>query len=145
MTTLALPHLFSAFLIRLLPLPPTRQQTTLIQSFSLLLLGLFLSALATLNFSLSLMIGILSAPFSFVRPSKSIVLIAVMNLSLALLAPPVVMGGVTWWLNKDVAEVLAQAAFGWHVWGMWTQVVVWLVWWPAWVTAAVVAAQGLYQ
>ncbi|WEW60638.1 Glycosyl phosphatidyl inositol protein transamidase complex subunit [Emydomyces testavorans] len=45
---------------------PTAQQFLLIKSFSLLLLGLFLSALATLNFSLSLLMGLLCAPLSFV-------------------------------------------------------------------------------
>ncbi|KAF2096916.1 Glycosylphosphatidylinositol:protein transamidase, GAA1 component [Rhizodiscina lignyota] len=142
--TLVLPHAFSQALARIPPQPPTPQQITLIQSFSLLLLGLFLSALATLNFSLSLMIGLLSTPFSFVRPSKSPILVGLMNLLLAAMAPPVVMGGIAWWFGKDVGELLAQASFGWHVWGMWTQVVIWLVWWPAWVTASVVAIGALY-
>ncbi len=33
--------------------------------------------------------------------------------------------------------MLKEAAFGWDVWGMNTQVVVWCVWWPAWVTGMV--------
>ncbi|ODH47592.1 rhomboid protein 2 [Paracoccidioides brasiliensis] len=45
---------------------PTAQQFLLIKSFSLLLLGLFLSALATLNFSLSFMIGLLCTPLSLI-------------------------------------------------------------------------------
>lgn len=90
------------------------------------------------------MVGLLSAPFSFVRTSKSKVLAIIINVLLAAIAPPVVMGGTAWWFGKDVAELLAQASFGWHVWGMWTQVVVWLVWWPAWVTASVVTVVGLY-
>lgn len=124
---------------------PTSQQITLLQCFSLLLHGLFLSALATINFSLSLMIGLLSAPFTFVRPSKNKFLIALMNLVLVATAPPVVVGAVAAYLKYDIDAILAQASFGWHVWGMWTQVVVWLVWWPAWVIAGVVAANGLYN
>jgi glycosylphosphatidylinositol transamidase len=33
--------------------------------------------------------------------------------------------------------VLKEAAFGWDVWGMTTQVVVWCVWWPAWLVGMV--------
>ena len=36
-----------------------------------------------------------------------------------------------------IGEVLKEAAFGWDVWGMNTQVVVWCVWWPAWVVGMV--------
>lgn len=142
--TLLIPHIASLALTKALPHKPTSQEITLLQCFSLLLHGLFLSALATLNFSLSLMIGLLSVPFSFVRPSKNILLVALMNAFLVATAPPVVMGAVVLYMKKDVAALLAQASFGWHVWGMWTQVIVWLVWWPAWVIAGVVAANGLY-
>lgn len=142
--TLLSPHLASLALTKALPHRPTSQEMTLLQCFSLLLHGLFLSALATLNFSLSLMVGLLSVPFSFVRPSKNVALVALMNVVLTATAPPVVMGGVALYLKKDVAALLAQASFGWHVWGMWTQVIVWLVWWPAWVIAGVVACNGLY-
>src|SRR3954447_20437715 len=47
---------------------PTTQQYQLIKSFSLLLLGMFLSSLATLNFSLALIIGLLASPLTFMRP-----------------------------------------------------------------------------
>ncbi|KAA8629245.1 hypothetical protein SMACR_03516 [Sordaria macrospora] len=46
----------------------TTQQYHLIRSFSLLLLGMFLSSLATLNFSLAFLVGVFSAPLTFVRP-----------------------------------------------------------------------------
>lgn len=38
----------------------------------------------------------------------------------------------------SIGEVLREAAFGWRVWGMYTSVVVWGVWWPAWLVGAVV-------
>ncbi|EEP80580.1 conserved hypothetical protein [Uncinocarpus reesii 1704] len=53
---------------------PTAQQFLLIKSFSLLLLGLFLSALATLNFSLSLLMGLFCTPLSFagyIKPTST--------------------------------------------------------------------------
>src|SRR5690606_381245 len=52
-------------------LAPTAQTFTLVKSFSLLLLGLFLSTLATINFSLSFVIGLLSVPFTFTRFLKA--------------------------------------------------------------------------
>ena len=50
---------------------PTAQQYHLIKSFSLLLLGLFLSALATLNFSLAFLVGLLAAPLTHMQPITS--------------------------------------------------------------------------
>lgn len=43
----------------------------------------------------------------------------------------------TVYFGLDVGEVLKEAAFGWDVWGMNTQVVVWCVWWPAWVVGMI--------
>ena len=36
-----------------------------------------------------------------------------------------------------IQDLLTQAAFGWDVWGMNTQVVVWCVWWPAWLVGGI--------
>jgi glycosylphosphatidylinositol transamidase len=43
----------------------------------------------------------------------------------------------SWYWDLRIEEILKQAAFGWDVWGMNTQVVVWCVWWPAWLTGMV--------
>ncbi|KAJ6162720.1 Rhomboid protein 2 [Penicillium chrysogenum] len=114
----------------------------LIKSFSLLLLGLSLSTLATLNFSLSFMIGLLCAPLSFVArlQGSAPFRLATSSLGLVLLnlvSPPTVLLGVCWYMGISVETVLTQAAFGWDIWGMWTQVVVWCVWWPAWLIGCV--------
>ena len=60
---LTLPYLLSHLLTKYYA--PTAQQYQLIRSFSLLLLGMFLSSLATLNFSLALIVGVLSTPLTF--------------------------------------------------------------------------------
>ncbi|KAF2033256.1 Glycosylphosphatidylinositol:protein transamidase, GAA1 component [Setomelanomma holmii] len=125
--------------------PISQQKITLIQCFSLLLLGMFLAALATLNFSLSFLIGVLTTPLSFVRKSKSAALTWLQLVILAVLNPIMVAQWSCKLLGLDVAEVLRLAATGWHVWGMWTQVVVWLVWAPAWVMGAMVVAGGLFD
>lgn len=134
----ALPHLASHLLTT--KFRPTAQQYALMQSFSLLLLGMFLSTLATLNFSLSLMVGLLSTPLSFVRPWPSLPAARWASaLLLHLLAPTAVLAlwSAYWSAWSGLGEVLREAAFGWHVWSMYTSVVVWGVWWPAWLVGAV--------
>jgi glycosylphosphatidylinositol transamidase len=120
---------------------PTATHFRLIKCFSLLTLGMFLSALATLNFSLSFLVGLFSVPFTFIRPFPerrwtaglaSIVL-------LQGLTPTAALVGVAYYWKEPVVGILKEAAFGWAVWGMWTQVVVWCVWWPAWVIVGVLA------
>ncbi|RAH74780.1 GPI-anchor transamidase subunit GAA1 [Aspergillus aculeatinus CBS 121060] len=149
-----LPIALAASLTRGLTTTPREQsqQSLLIKSFSLLVLGLFLSTLATLNFSLSFMIGLLCTPLSFVnridprtasRPLRAVLAVAGLVL-LNVLSPPVVLLGACRYVGVDVETVLTQAAFGWDVWGMWTQVVVWCVWWPAWVTGCALLGFSLF-
>lgn len=149
---IVLPLLLAALLSKGLGLsaPIVPQQYLLIKSFSLLLLGLSLSTLATLNFSLSLMIGLLCAPLSFIscpETNSAALRYAVSGLGLVvlnLLSPPIVLIGVCWYTGVSVETILTQAAFGWDVWGMWTQVVVWCVWWPAWLIGCVLEGSYLF-
>ncbi|KAI1940137.1 Glycosyl phosphatidyl inositol protein transamidase complex subunit [Ophidiomyces ophidiicola] len=138
---------------------PTIQEFLLIKSFSLLLLGLFLSALATLNFSLSLLLGLFCIPLSLIgyiehqgsnsakqgnanktlMRGESHVLVKVITgvAILNLVAPTAVLLGASAIAKVSVEMILTEAAFGWDVWGMWTQVAVWCVWWPAWLIGTV--------
>ena len=61
----------------------------------------------------------------------------VVGILLGLIAPTTVLAAGSWYWGLGIKEVLTQAAFGWDVWGMNTQVVVWCVWWPAWVVGGV--------
>jgi glycosylphosphatidylinositol transamidase len=124
--------------------PLSAQERTLIQCFSLLLLGMILAALATLNFSQSFLIGVLATPLSFVRKSNKTWLTAVQLLVLAVLNPVMVAQWSAKLLGVDLQDVLVLAAEGWHVSGLWTQVTVWLVWFPAWVLGNVVVAGGMF-
>jgi GPI-anchor transamidase subunit GAA1 len=124
--------------LALRPLAPTAQTFTLVKSFSLLLLGLFLSTLATINFSLSFVIGLLSVPFTFTRFLKAGIIERVFFWTLLqVLSPMMALELVAKYWGLPVGEILKEAAFGWKVWGMWTQVVVFGVWWPAWIAAQV--------
>lgn len=125
---------------------PSEQEMILIQCFSLLLLGMFLSALATLNFSLALLLGLLSTP-TLLLPSggnkKHAQLLK--SLVVGLANPLIVMALSTTWLGGSIATILIQAAEGWQVWGMWSQIVVWLVWWPAWMAMYNISILRLLQ
>ncbi|KAF4632659.1 hypothetical protein G7Y89_g5466 [Cudoniella acicularis] len=117
---------------------PTNQQYQLIKAFSLLLLGMFLSSLATLNFSLAFLVGLLAAPLTYMQPFPGRpISTAFLVLVLSLLAPTTVLFAGTYYWKLGVGEVLKEAAFGWDVWGMNTQVVVWCVWWPAWLVGMI--------
>ncbi|OJJ49164.1 hypothetical protein ASPZODRAFT_150101 [Penicilliopsis zonata CBS 506.65] len=145
-----LPLSVAALLARGSAHPPIRQQYLLIKSFSLLLLGLALSALATLNFSLSFMVGLLCVPLTFVDRiscSKAPVRIAATLsglLVLNALSPPAVLVAGCHYAGVSVESVLTHAAFGWDVWGSWTPVVVWCVWWPAWLVGCVLLGVSLF-
>jgi len=152
-TAIILPTL-SAFLLSRFR-RPTLQETTIIQCLSLLLLGMFFSALATLNFSLSYILGLFASPLSFVReirgqaPGKFVgrnqkAISAIGCFLLLAINPVVLIRAATFYWGRDVVKVLVQAAEGWHIFGLWTQVVVWLVWWPAWFTGSFVVAGGLF-
>lgn len=62
----------------------------------------------------------------------------VLGLSLSLLTPNAVLFAGSWYWDISVVTLLREAAFGWMVWGMRTGVVVWCVWWPAYVIGVVV-------
>lgn len=119
---------------------------------------MFLATLSTLNFSLAFLIGLLSAPLSFLgsqplshpspsstsgAPKSTLAKKLFENALLHLISPPVVaFAGCRWW-GVNVGDMLLEAAFGWQVSGLWTQVVVWCVWWPAWLVGAVVVSPVL--
>jgi glycosylphosphatidylinositol transamidase len=136
---------------------PTTSQYTITKSLSLLVLGLFLSALATLNFSLSMTLGLLAAPLAFVdrvapKEYKKKPWLAGVEYAVLAVASPVgvVVGGAAWAAAKTgnadkVLEMLERVAFGWNMWSSWgVPVGVWCVWWPAWVTTAVLVASSWY-
>ena len=121
------------------------QICVLIQCFSLLLLGIFLSALATLNFSLSFFVGVACIPLSFMRRQGDSVRLSLRDsLLLGLFSPNSMLYAISFCGNLPVASVLSNAATEWLDSGVWTQIVIWLIWWPAWFSAAVVLASSIY-
>src|SRR6185369_6907034 len=78
---------------------PTSQQYQLTKSFSLLLLGMFLSSLATLNFSLAFLVGLLAAPLTYLQPlpSHPVVKVVLTVLTNALAPTTVLVVGCHYW------------------------------------------------
>ncbi|KAI0206007.1 GPI transamidase component GAA1 [Astrocystis sublimbata] len=137
--------------------PLSLQQFYILKCFSLLLLGMFLSSLATLNFSLAFLVGLASAPLSFTRPWPANAPVRYIYTALLNLLSPtaIILAGVAAYahygagagvgdssntntLMSALEHVLREAAFGWDVWGLYIPVVVWCVWWPAWIVGSVV-------
>ncbi len=133
------------------------------QSFSLLLLGTSLATLATLNFSLAFVVGVLASPLSFVRPlpGPTAALPTVLGkvgreyryglqVTIGLAAtvlytatsPPVVLYALCWYFSQDVGGLLLEMAKGWSVQGVYTSFVIWAVWWPAWVVGGIALFSG---
>jgi len=118
---------------------PTAQEYQIIKSFSLLILGMFLASLATLNFSLALFVGLLASPLSFTRPfADSAPARAVFVVLLNVMAPTTVAVACALYWHVGVGTVLREAAFAWDVYGMYSSLVVWCVWWPAWLAGTAV-------
>jgi glycosylphosphatidylinositol transamidase len=110
-----------------------------LKSLSLLLLGTVLASLSTLNFSLSLLIGLLATPLTFLTPLPAYPTItALIGAILGCVSPCLVVYAASQFAGLELAWVLKEAAFGWDVWGMRTQVVVWCFWWPAWLVGNII-------
>ncbi|KAF4512110.1 hypothetical protein G6O67_001292 [Ophiocordyceps sinensis] len=116
---------------------PTAQHFQLTKSFSLLILGITLATLATLNFSLAFLIGLLASPLAFIQPTRNMTARYCLAGLLSAVAPPVVVYTAAQLWGVPVADVLRRASFGWNVWGMHTAVVVWCLWWPAWLVGMI--------
>jgi GPI-anchor transamidase subunit GAA1 len=171
LATLPLPAILAFLIPRLMARPPTEQELTLLHCFCCMLLGMFLAALATINYSLAYIVGILCTPIVLVRlPSQAslasadqkqqttpqattvskvgafkLLGYAVLGIVLLALSPMTVIWVSSTFVPGGLAEVLRMAAFGWWVYGLWTQVIVWLVWWPAWFASFYVLAAQMFQ
>nr|KAK5445622.1 Glycosyl phosphatidyl inositol protein transamidase complex subunit [Exophiala xenobiotica] len=130
---------------------PTKEQYVLIKSLSLLVLGLFLTVLATLNFSLSMFLGILCMPLAFVDRSWSGVVAILQYLLLVIVSPMGLAASLVGYgllsTGKDdlLVDWLQKLAFGWNIWGSWgVPVGIMCIWLPAWVVGATLVASSWF-
>ena len=159
LATLVLPIIFAAALPDMpsnTSIPafaaPTENQYVLTKALSLLVLGMALTVLATLNFSLSVALGIACAPLAFTwRDVKRPGLAGLQYALLAVFSPAGAIAAVAAYgyvvdgRAELVVDVVARLAFGWNVWSSWGVLVgVCCVWWPAWVVGAMGVAGSWY-
>ncbi|KAF2169586.1 hypothetical protein M409DRAFT_19998 [Zasmidium cellare ATCC 36951] len=133
------------------------QQLQMLQSFSLLFVGATLSTWATINFSLALIVGLLASPLSFIRPmtlttssTDPSALLNILHATISSLlwvttSPPLAMLALSWYLGKDITWMLVEVAKGWAAQGVWSILVIWSVWWPAWVLGGIVLFSGIVR
>lgn len=130
---------------------------TILKALSLLVLGLQLTVLATLNFSLSMFLGLLCTPLAFagfykdspIRAKASLFAILIFNPFLVTNAA--IMAAKLTGIyddNTSMASVLTKwlkaVSFSWHVWGAWGLLAgVFCIWVPAW-TVATIGALSSY-
>ncbi|KIW37399.1 uncharacterized protein PV06_10442 [Exophiala oligosperma] len=131
---------------------PSQEQYVLMRSLNLLLLGLFLTVLATLNFSLSMFLGIACIPLAFVDRSASGTFALLQYLLLAVVSPMGLAVGlaVNGWLAFGQTDVLVEwlqkLAFGWNVWGSWgVPVGILCIWLPSWVLSSTLVASSWFK
>ncbi|KAK5072811.1 Glycosyl phosphatidyl inositol protein transamidase complex subunit [Lithohypha guttulata] len=132
------------------------QFQAIVKSLSLLVLGLQLTVLATLNFSLSMFLGVLCTPLAFagyyrdskMRANASLIAITLFNPFVAANAATMAAKLAGYYNDnvgmKDVLRLwLQNVSFGWNVWGSWGVLVgVFCVWIPAWTVATMGAVSS---
>lgn len=58
------------------------------------------------------------------------------------ISPPTVIYALNGYFGKNIGWTLLEMAKGWSAQGVWTSIVVWGVWWPAWVVGGTVLYSG---
>lgn len=118
--------------------------TQLIDSFSQIMLGMFLSAVATINFPLALAIGVIAFPTSFVRPAQNkLVQISIRVLLLLFTSPVSVIYLYCTFTGTDWKSIMLDLVFGYEWQHVWTPLVVFGVWWPAYFLSSTVVSGGV--
>lgn len=122
------------------------KDSRLIKSFSLLALGMFLSTLSTLNFSLGFFVGVLCSPLAFLAPLSSLKKHRIIA-TVAVIVVMELISPLNWFylvakleFGGGVTELARYYHFAWNVWGAWMPLVWWCIWWPAWVAGLTVLA-----
>ena len=123
----------------------TERSFTILRSLMLLLLGLSLSTLATLNFSLSMILGLLCTPLAFVKRSSKSLGIAQLAL-LLVLSPgflPILLATIA---RESLSDWLYNISYAWTISGSWgVPIGVLSIWLPAWIISAFLVATSTLE
>ncbi|KTW27769.1 hypothetical protein T552_02209 [Pneumocystis carinii B80] len=139
-----LQHIISVFIQKILKTIIKSQNMSLInncklnKAFSQIILGIELSTLAIVNFSLSFFIGIVTFPLTFIRPARTRTERMLFLILLELVNPLNWVFFFSYYKNKEAIDFIYSFAFGWKIWYLWTPLVLWLLWWPLWIVAKII-------
>jgi glycosylphosphatidylinositol transamidase len=61
------------------------------------------------------------------------------------ISPPSAIFALSWFSGRGLEGILLEVAKGWVAQGVWTSLVVWCVWWPAWVLGGTVLWSGFVR
>ncbi|BFZ59186.1 Glycosyl phosphatidyl inositol protein transamidase complex subunit [Saitoella coloradoensis] len=111
--------------------PKISFDTKLLKVFSLLMLGMILSAFASLNFALVYIIGALISPLNFVRPISSYSGRIVVSILLQIVNPTTLMLWLAMYPRDADAATLQGVMGTFKEWGTWSPLFCWVLWWPA--------------
>lgn len=113
----------------------------LVNSFSQLMLGMFLSAIATINFSLALFMGIIAFPYSFIGPVHNKVHQICIRVALLVLTSPMsILYLFCAFSGMDWKAIVLDVVFGYEWSHVWTPFAIFGVWWPAYFLTSVVVS-----
>ncbi|EMR08333.1 hypothetical protein PNEG_03173 [Pneumocystis murina B123] len=144
-----LQHIISIFIQRILEKIIKSQNMSLInnykliRTFSQIILGIELSTLAIVNFSLSFFVGIITFPLSFVRPARTKTERILFSVLLELSNPLNWIFFLSYYKNKEAIDFIYLFVFGWKIWYLWTPLVLWLLWWPLWIVAKITISTSI--
>lgn len=123
-----------ALLSRTLP----HDDLILVDSYSQIMLGMFLSAIATVNFPLSLFIGIVAFPITFIRPTEHKIAQILVRVALLVFTSPMsILYLFCAFTGMDWRELIMDVMFGYEWLHAWTPLAIFGVWWPAYFLTSV--------
>lgn len=118
----------------------THHDLQLINSFSQIVLGMFLSAIATINFPLALVIGLICFPISLTTPIQSKLVSIMVRVLLLFTSPSSVLFMYCTMSGREWHGVLLDLTFAYEKSHVWTPLTVFGVWWPVYFLANVVVS-----
>lgn len=113
----------------------------LLSSFSQIMLGMFLSAIATINFPLALAIGMIAFPTCFIGPAQTKLTQIVTRVTLLIFTSPMsVLYLYCTFAGADWRIVIVDFVFGYEWQHVWTPIVIFGVWWPVYFLSSIVVS-----
>lgn len=115
--------------------PPSAILINYLHAISLIFHGLVLSTLSTVNFSLGLILGLITIPLAWLKPGFHISNVILLALS----CPFTGLILIAYYLNIDLTTLVESLIWSWRGLDLWTGVVIVGVWIPIWITGVIIS------